>query len=279
MSNNTYPIDKPVSVNKKSLHIRKRWAAYLKEVMKLPPGVSVGALAKELIGAETREEIERMPSPAIYLQDASPRPRVRQWLKGLGTVRAASAFATGEALRRLGVPRTSGVVALFAAGYFPEVVELLFRMSQEHGGELPALAYYVSLEYWLHCWILNEFFSTKDEPYDYDLDDEHVRDARILVEAAIEGSAAFVSDVWATCGGGRNCAWWVKKAIAAGAFESDLDVRGSFDMAWSGMRDWARQLFVQCGGKRGESPYIQHFRISDFVPDLKPLRLLSERKG
>jgi hypothetical protein len=147
-------------------------------------------------------------------------------------------------------------------------------MSRVKGGALPALAYYASLEHWLHRWILCETFWTVDEPYDYDPDDERIRDAKHLAEAAITKSSTIVTDVWGACDGGRGCDWWVRKAILAANFESESDARESFFWAWRGMKPWARKLFIECGGKREASPYTESFRLGDFMPQLELIKAL-----
>lgn len=261
-------------MTERARHIRARWSSYLTEVIQANEGVTVGTLARELIPGEVRAQLESMRSPGIHLQNASPRSRVRRWVNGDETVRAESAFTVGEALRQLGTPRTSGVTALFAAGFYPEVVELIVRLSHLPNGSWPALGYYVSLEQWLHRWICRDVKVYDDETrefwvLDYDSNDDHVQAAQIIAQSAIDTSSAMIKRAWRACNGGRNCDLWTKKAILIAGFESDDDAETSQSLAWQALKVWAADLYKRCGGKPGYPLMPKTLRLSDYRPPLE----------
>jgi|SRR5215469_1134848 len=268
----------PPLVSGKARHIRARWAAYLAEIIRANDVLTTGTVARELIPAETRTELATLRSPGIHMQNASPRARVRRWLNGAETIRAESAYKVGEALRRLGAPRTSGVVALFAAGFYPEVTELLVRLSQLRAGAWPAFAYYISLDQWLHRWIERDVEWTDEEFHvthtlEYDPDDERIKAAKIIAQSAIESAVAIELDAWQACDGGRNLKLWARKAILMATFESEDDSEYSFELAWKALKPWAEELYRRFGGP--SDPFFSpRIRLAEYAPPLEKIAAL-----
>jgi hypothetical protein len=268
-------LDHEDEMTKRARHIRARWAAYLSEVMLAEGGPTVGTVARGLIKKNKMEELSELQSPGTHIQNAAPRQRVRRWINGTETVRAASAYSVGEALRKLHIPGTSGVVALFVAGFYPEVIELLVRLSANPKGAWPALAYYVSLEYWLQHWAHNLTADpTEGIVNTYDLDDENTTLARRIGQSAIDSSSvpsstdktSTIADV--ACDAideGRGLDLWTKKALRMAEFESKDDSAESFSLAWGALKPWARKLYRRCGGKPGYPLYSEVFRLGDYA--------------
>lgn len=76
-----------------------------------------------------------------------PTSRVSQWLAGERGVEAGTAFVVGERLRETFGVRTSGCEALYAAGYFADLLRLLREAALEDRGPARerAVALYCSL--------------------------------------------------------------------------------------------------------------------------------------
>jgi hypothetical protein len=91
---------------------RPFWAAWLKTVLAANPNVQVSDLVRQI--AERPHD-----------RDSHPRGLVRDWLEQKRTVSPSNAFRVGEAFRTLGLPWSSGPLALYAARHYVEFLRCI----------------------------------------------------------------------------------------------------------------------------------------------------------
>ena len=236
--------------------IRARWAAWLK--LHLAPNSRVKPL-----------QLDRALGEQLK---GDHRGAIHAYKRGERTPSAQTVFELGEALGKLEVPLTSGLVALYAAGYFAETIDVMVRLSQLDLGSKPALTYYISLPYWFDTQY--QFDNCDNEDQDKGRLYERLCDVQSLAQSAIRDSAPLLRLAWTNCQRGRNQDFIAEKAMKVAEFESTHDVKESADLAWTVLVPWGRKLFIRHGGKLGDYPLFKPRTMFDMAS--LPLDVISD---
>ena len=248
------------NVTPAELHIRELWKSWLSQYVGRKRPISVVKLDSKLRTARL--------SDARYL--------IYNWLNGGQTASPTKVYAVGEALHQLGQPFTSGVVSLFAAGYYSLVVELLIRMSEVPDGSWPALAFYTAFEEWLQFPMVRADFGF---PVDRTVRKAgvraHVRVWKEMVQLAIDSSSPNLALMAKRqCNGGDGCTLLTRKAILTASFESREDAQRSVCLAWQIMVPWAHMLYRTLGGRSGYPRFRDEYHVSELTH--QPLEMILE---
>jgi len=248
----------PRLLTKKDDVIRARWAAWLSG--HLAPNTRVKLLQLDRVLGETLK--------------GDHRGAIHAYKRGERTPSAQTVFEVGEALSKLKVPLTSGLVALYAAGYFAEAIDVLVRLSQLDSGAKPALSYYISLPLWFDLQLQIENLEGDDRRYE-DYLSERMSDAQSLAQYAIQGSKELLGSAWANCQRGSNPNIIANKAMKVAEYEPDQDNNEAADLAWKVLLSWARKLFINLGGTLGDYPLFKPRTLFDLAsPPLDVIRAL-----
>lgn len=108
--------------------LRERTAAWLDMVMR-DRKLTETAVAREMLNPKRRAKLHREGGATKVSQDA-PRKKIKAWREGRQTITAHNAFAVGEALRKLGVPETSGFHVAFELGFGSDVAGALVALAR-----------------------------------------------------------------------------------------------------------------------------------------------------